>query len=59
MSLHPETERLIREFFGGQTCCKCGRSAVRFCQNQFYCHDHNRTARPKRGGRLRVHKQSA
>ena len=59
MSLDPETQRLIREFFGAQTCCKCGRPAVRFCQNQFYCHGHYRAAPPQRGGQPSVQKQSA
>jgi len=59
MSLHPETERRIREFFGAHKCCKCGGPAARLCQNQFYCAEHFRSARPKKGRRPRAQNPNA
>ena len=40
MHLHPDTQRLMREFFGPQKCCKCGMPATRYTSNRFYCHAH-------------------
>ena len=33
MHLHPDTQRLMREFFGPQKCCKCGAPATRYTRN--------------------------
>jgi hypothetical protein len=52
MDLHPETQRLMREFFGMKTCCKCGGPASRYTGNQFYCALHfprGRTSQPHSG----------
>ncbi len=55
MSLHPETVRRIREFFGAHRCCKCDSVAVRFCKGRFFCANHFWPARGKgeRGPRVR------
>jgi hypothetical protein len=45
MSLHPDTVRRIREFFGPHRCCKCDNAAARFSNGQFYCAAHFRHAR--------------
>ena len=37
MGLDPETVRRMGEFFRDQTCCRCGRPAVRFARGKFYC----------------------
>ncbi|HEV3262972.1 MAG TPA: hypothetical protein VG013_39425 [Gemmataceae bacterium] len=54
MSLHPDTVRRIREFFGGHRCCKCDKVAARFCQGQFFCPDHFVPARRKRDASRKV-----
>ena len=46
MSLHPDTARRIREFFGEHRCCKCDAVAARFSNGQFYCAAHFRQPRP-------------
>ena len=40
MSLHPDTVRRIREFFGAHRCCKCDNVAARFCNGRFFCAGH-------------------
>lgn len=38
--LEPETERRIREVFGGHVCCRCGQPAQRMRADAYYCHVH-------------------
>ena len=40
MSLHPETERMMRETYAGRTCNICGRQAVRFVKGRYWCGEH-------------------
>jgi hypothetical protein len=40
MTLNPETERLLREFFAPHTCWKCGGVALRLRQGRFCCARH-------------------
>jgi hypothetical protein len=51
-SLHPETQRRIREVFGGQTCSVCGAAAARLSGGRFFCVGHfqvtRRNPRPPR-----------
>ena len=55
MSLHPDTVRRIREFFGEHRCCKCDNVAARFCNGRFYCAAHFVPARRKRDEAPKVH----
>jgi hypothetical protein len=40
MELERETVRRMAECFGRQTCCRCGRPALRLINNRFYCSSH-------------------
>lgn len=53
MALDPQTEQRLREFFGGQRCCRCGGPAARLVHDHFYCHQHFLSARrkPEKKGR--------
>jgi hypothetical protein len=37
MELEGETLRRMAAYFGGRTCCRCGRPAERFAAHHFYC----------------------
>ena len=59
MSLHPDTVRRIREFFGGHRCCKCGSVAARFSNGRFYCAGHFVPARRKKDETPKVRQTAA
>jgi hypothetical protein len=59
MSLHPDTVRRIREFFGAHRCCKCGNVAARFCNGRFYCAGHFAPARRKKHETPKVRQAAA
>jgi len=40
MQLEPRTLALMRNFFRGHRCWRCGEPAVRFFRRRFCCHHH-------------------
>jgi hypothetical protein len=54
MALDRQTEQRLREFFGGQRCCRCGEPAARLVHDHFYCHQHFLSARRKPEKKLRT-----
>jgi hypothetical protein len=58
MSLHPDTLRRIRDFFGAHRCCQCDSVAARFCKARFYCAAHFVPARRKRDQTPKVYRQA-
>ncbi len=59
MSLHPDTVRRIREFFGQHRCCKCDGVAARFSNGRFYCAGHFVPARRKKDETAKVRQHAA
>jgi hypothetical protein len=59
MSLHPDTVRRTREYFGAHRCCKCGGVAARFSNRRFYCAGHFVPARRKRDETPKVRQAGA
>ena len=59
MSLHPDTVRRIREFFGAHRCCQCGSAAARFSSGRFYCAGHFAPARRKKDETPKVRQAAA
>src|SRR4051794_8689605 len=40
MGLERDAEERLKQVFGGRTCCKCNRPAVRIIRKRFYCSRH-------------------
>lgn len=38
LGLDPRTKKLMKEFFDGNKCHKCGEQAERCYKNKFWCH---------------------